>query len=397
MSCSIVGCLTGVTSTEKTRIFNRVKMLLGSPVVGVELKDEQLEAMVCHSIEEYSVHVTDWFLQNQLAEILGVPNEIDLTLKYVANTQYFERSWAQSIGEQIGLGANGNRELKTGAISLTAGTQDYYIPANREVIEVLWYTPSFINLFGLDPFANTNIAFSEFGASFAGQTLYHVMPVFDTILTAQAAELRNRVRASEYSYSLHPGPNGQRLLRLYPVPRGISVSGGTSGFANAGIGGGAGTPGTVYYRYYDRIGIAGNPEWSGNTANPTWSASTSTEQGNGLVSSFADAGFYNLNYSQLNDKAKKWVLDYTFALAARTLGPMIRGKFDGQLPIPDAELRLNSNTLLDIANKEMDRLYKKLDDELERLSFRKIMEDRASIQENLNKSQSYGPLDIWVY
>jgi hypothetical protein len=353
--------------------------------------------MVCHSIEEYSVHVTDWFLQNQLAEILGVPNEIDLTLKYVANTQYFERSWAQSIGEQIGLGANGNRELKTGSISLTAGTQDYYIPANREVLEVLWYTPSFINLFGLDPFANTNIAFSEFGASFAGQTLYHVMPVFDTILTAQAAELRNRVRASEYSYSIHPGPDGQRLLRLYPVPRGIAPSGGTAGFANAGIGGGAGTPGTVYYRYYDRVGIAGNPEWSGNTANPTYSASTSTEQGNGLVSSFADAGFYNLNYSQLNDKAKKWVLDYTFALAARTLGPMIRGKFDGQLPIPDAELRLNSNTLLDISNREMDRLYKKLDDELERLSFRKIMEDRASIQENLNKSQSYGPLDIWVY
>lgn len=389
---SIIGCLTGVTASEKTRIFNRVKMLLGSPVVGVELRDEQLEQMVCHSIEEYSVHVTDWFLQNQLAEILGVPSEIDLTLKYVANTQYFERSWASSIGEQIGLGANGNRELKTGAISLTANTQDYLIEANREVVEILWFTPSFINLFGLDPFANTNIAFSEFGASFAGHTLYHVMPVFDTIMTAQAAEMRNRVRGHEYSYSLHPGPDGTKRLRLYPVPRNTSTAG-----SSVGIGGGAGTPGTCYYRYYDRTAGEGNPEYSGMTANPGYSASTSTEQGNGLVSSFADAGFYNLNYDQLNDKSKKWVLDYTFALAARTLGPMIRGKFDGQLPIPDAELRLNSNTLLDISNREMDRLYKKLEDELERLSFRKIMEDRASIQENLNKSQSFGPLDIWIY
>jgi hypothetical protein len=50
---------------------------------------------------------------------------------------------------------------------------------NKEINEVMWYTPSFINLFGLDPFANSNIAFSEFGASFAGHTLYHVMPVFD--------------------------------------------------------------------------------------------------------------------------------------------------------------------------------------------------------------------------
>ena len=392
MSASIIGCLTGVTSSEKSRIYNRIKMLLGAPVVKVELRDEQLEAMVCHSIEEYSVHVADWFLQNQLAEILGVPSEIDLTLKYVANTQYFERSWASSIGEQIGLGANGNRELKTGVIELTGGTQDYLIQANREVIEILWFTPSFINLFGLDPFANTNIAFSEFGASFAGHSMYHVMPVFDTIMTAQAAEMRNRVRGHEYSYSIHPGPDGTKRVRLYPIPRNTSTAG-----SSVGIGGGAGTPGTCYYRYYDRTSGNGNPEYSGTSANPGYTASTSTEQGNGLVSSFADAGFHNLNYDQLNDKSKKWVLDYTFALAARTLGPMIRGKFDGQLPIPDAELRLNSNTLLDISNREMDRLYKKLEDELERLSFRKIMEDRASIQENLNKSQSFGPLDIWIY
>ena len=380
--------------TQKTEIFNDIKLHLGAPMVGVELTDDQLESFMCNALRQYTSHVTDWFLQNQLAEILGVPNEIDLTLKYVMNTQYFERSWASSIGEQIGLGANGNRELKTGSISLTAGTQDYYIPANREVSEVLWYTPSFINLFGLDPFANTNIAFSEFGASFAGHTLYHVMPVFDTILTAQAAEMRNRVRGQEYSYSIHPGPDGQRLLRLYPVPRNVS-SGSTT--ANLGIGGGAGTPGTVYYRYYDRIGVAGNPEYSGNTANPGWSASTSTEQGNGLVSSFADAGFYTLNYNQLNRKAQQWIWEYTFALASRTLGLMIRGKFDGRLPIPDAELTLNSAGLTDLFYREQERLFKKLEDELERLSFRKIMEDRASIQENLNKSQSFGPLDIWVY
>lgn len=387
-------CLSGVTEAQKTEIFNDIKLHLGAPKVGVELEDVQLESLMCNALRQYTSHVTDWFLQNQLAEILGVPNEIDLTLKYVANTQYFERSWASSIGEQIGLGANSTRELKTGVISLTAGTQDYYIPANREVLEVLWFTPSFINLFGLDPFANTNIAFSEFGASFAGHTLYHVMPVFDTILTAHAAELRNRVRGAEYSYSLHGGPDGTKLLRLYPVPRNVS-SGTTS--SNVGIGGGAGTPGTVYYRYYDRVGVAGNQQWSGNSSNPGWSASTSTEQGNGLVSSFADAGFHQLNYNQLNRKSQQWIWDYTFALAARTLGLMIRGKFDGKLPIPDAELTLNSAGLTDLFYREQERLFKKLEDELERLSFRKIMEDRASIQENLNKSQSFGPLDIWVY
>ena len=40
-----------------------------------------------------------------------------------------------------------------------------------------------INLFGLDAFSNSNIAFTEFGASFAGHSLYYIMPVFDTLLT----------------------------------------------------------------------------------------------------------------------------------------------------------------------------------------------------------------------
>lgn len=389
-------CLSGVSEHQKSILFGDIKMHLGAPMVGVELRDEMLESLMCNALQTYSSHVTDWFLKNQLAEILGVPNEIDLTLKYVANTQYFERSWATSIAEQIGLGAHGTKEMKTDHIKLSAGTQDYYIPANREVFEVLWYTPSFINLFGLDPFANTNIAFSEFGASFAGHTLYHVMPVFDTIMTAQAAEMRNRVRAAEYSYSMHPGPDGTKLLKLYPVPRNVSNGGNLSG-SGAGIGGGQGTPGVVYYRYYDRATVAGNPNWSGSSSNPGWSASTSTEQGNGMVSSFADAKFYNLNYNQLNDKAKKWIWDYTFALAARTLGLMVRGKFDGRLPVPDAELTLNSNGLTDLFYREQERLFKKLEDELENLSFRKIMEDRAAIQESLNKSQSFGPLDIWVY
>jgi hypothetical protein len=181
--------------TEKNQIFNRIRRKLGAPVMGVELLDEQIEECICEAIEEYSGYINDWVLRNRLGEMLGLPSEIDFTLKYVSNSLYFENSFASKIGEQVGLGANGTTEVKTTYISLTAGTQDYVIPADREVVDILWYTPAFINLFGLDPFSSNNIAFSEFGASFAGYSLYSVMPVFDTIMTAQAAKLRNRVRA----------------------------------------------------------------------------------------------------------------------------------------------------------------------------------------------------------
>ena len=212
--CEIISedCLIGMTEQQISRIYRRIRRKLGEPVMGVELEDEQLEESLCEAIEEYSSYIHQWGLENRLSQMLGLPSDIDFTLKFVSQNFGFEKSFSRAYAEQVnGLGGvNSMRELKLGNIPLTAGTQDYTIPAGQELNEVLWFTPNFINLFGLDPFANSNIAFSEFGASFAGHTLYHVMPVYDTILTAQAAELRNKVRGSEYSYRVRAGSDVQR-------------------------------------------------------------------------------------------------------------------------------------------------------------------------------------------
>jgi hypothetical protein len=381
-----------MTVTEKNQIFRRIRRKLGAPVMGVELLDEQIEECICEAIEEYSGYINDWVLRNRLGEMLGLPSEVDFTLKYVSNSLYFENAYGTQIGEQIGLGANGTREVKTASITLTAGTQDYSVPQGREVLDILWFTPSFINLFGLDPFANSNIAFSEFGASFAGHTLYHVMPVFDTIMTAQAAELRNRVRGSEYHYILRPGPDGTKTLKLFPVPRNAGA-----GDNNVGIGGGAGTPGTVFYTYRDRVGFYGNPNFSGNTANPGYTATTETEQGNGLVSGPGDAQLNYINWYQLNSVAQTWIKKYAQALAKELLGVGIRGKFNGQLPIPGAELTINKDDLISTGREDQQRLLDKLEKDLEELSYDRIMEKRAMVQESVNKTLSYIPMKIWIY
>lgn len=383
---------------EQTKIFQRIRLFLGEPVMQVELTDEQLEICMCIAIEEYSSKVNQWVMENRLGEMLGLPSDVDFTLKYVSNSLYFEKSFSNAYAEQAGIGVNGTRELKTAAITLTAGTQDYTIPADREVNEVLWFTPSFINLFGLDPFNNNNIAFSEFGASFAGQTLYHVMPVFDTLLTAQAAELRNRVRGSEYSYLIKPGPDGTKILKLFPVPNSNNSNAGS----NFGIGSAAVTPGTVFYYYYDRMGNYGNPLYSGNTANPGFTGYTSEEvtagfQGNGLVSTPADAKLNFISYSQLNSVAQNWVKRYALALAKEILGIGIRGKFNGQLPIPGAELTLNKDDLIQTGREDQERLVTELKEQLAELSYDKIMEKRAAIQEAINKSLGYGPSGIYVW
>lgn len=382
-------CLSGMTSTDKGRLFRRIRRKLGEPVMGVELLDEQIEECVCESIEEYSSYINNWSLENRMSQMLGLPKDIDFTLKFVSNNFGFERTFSKAYSEQVGVGTNTNREMKKDFISLTAGTQDYFIAEGREVNEVMWYTPSFINLFGLDPFANANIAFSEFGASFAGHTLYHVMPVFDTILTAQAAELRNKVRGSEFSYRLTAGPNGTRRVTLYPVPRQAS----TSTAVTSGIG--VGTPGTVFYFYYDTVGIGGNPTMSGFTANPGYTGGTGS-QGNGLVSGPSDAKLYFLTYDEMNDVAKRWVKKYAQANAKELLGLGIRGKFNGELPIPGASVTLNSDKLIENGRADMEALKTELKEMLEKLNYKALIENNAAIQDGVNKSLGYTPFGVYT-
>ena len=215
------------------------------------------------------------------------------------------------------------------------------------------------------------------------------MPVFDTILTAQAAELRNKVRGSEYSFSIHKGPADKRVIRLYPIPN--ANNGGSSG--SMGIGGGAGTPGTVFYQYYDKISDFGNPEYSGNTSGG-YTAQTG-DQGNGVVSGPADAPLYNLNWSQLNDLAKSWIKKYAQALAKELLGIGIRGKFSGELPIPDASLTLNSGDLISTGRADQERYLEQLRTDLEKLNLKKLLEERAEMSESINKALQAIPLGIY--
>lgn len=379
-------CLSGVSEYNKQELFYMIRQELGEPVVGVELRDSQLEVSFCKAIREYSHFINQWALENRLSQMLGLPKEIDFTLKYVSNNFSLERSFAKSYSEQVGVGMDSDRELKTDSIALTAGTQDYFIPAGRELNEILWFTPSFINLFGLDAYANSNLSYYEFGASFAGHSLYYIMPLFDTLLTSQAAKLRNKVRASEYSYKAVAGPNGTKKISLYPVPRTPTDTQGLIG---------ASTPGVVFYRYYDKVGVAGNTTYSGNSANPGFTGGT-WSQGNGLVSGPSDARLEYLSYEELNSSSKYWVQKFALAIAMRILGLNIRGKFSGTLPIPDAELTLNATALNDAAEKDMDKLKEELKLELEKLNYKALLENNAMMQENINKTLGFVPLGLYL-
>lgn len=385
--------MSGMTQNDIIKLYKRIRRKLGEPVMGVELRDEQLEECVCEAIEEYSSFINTWALENRMSQMLGLPTNIDFTLKFVSNNFGFERTFARAYSDIVGTSASSTRELKIDSIVLTAGTQHYFIPSGRELNELMWYTPSFVNLFGLDPLQNNSIAFTEFGASFAGNSMYAVMPVYDTLLTATSAALRNKVRGSEYSYRVMGGPNGTKNLTLYPVPQSVNTS------DNNYVSPGFVTPGTIFYYYFDTFGIGGNDAMSGFTANPNYTGGTDAQgnpsQGNGLVSGPSDAQLYNLTYTELNDPAKRWVKRYAQANAKELLGLGVRGKFSGLLPIPGGEVTLNAESLISAGKEDMAALRTELTDTLEKLNYKAILENNAAIQESINKTFLYTPLGVW--
>jgi len=133
-------CLTGITETEKTKIFRRIRRKVGAPVMGVELVDEQIEECICEAIEEYSTHVNSWVLRNRMGEMLGLPSDVQFTLKYISNSFYFEKSFAKAVGEQKGLGANGTRPmiLEEGSAKIHC-EKPYQIERLEKNGEIIWY------------------------------------------------------------------------------------------------------------------------------------------------------------------------------------------------------------------------------------------------------------------
>ena len=58
---------------------------------------------------------------------------------------------------------------------------------------------------------------------------------------------------------------------------------------------------------------------------------------------------------------------------------------------------LNGDALMSLYDKESEKLFAKLEKDLEELSYEKIMEKRAAIQESINKSLGFTPMGIYTF
>lgn len=367
--------MANISTEEKKKLFNRIRHLLGAPVREIELVDEQLETLLEVAIEDYSKMINEWLIDQQWSSLIGLDvNVNDLSFAFMTKSLDFERSFSFAYSKQVGLGTNGPWELKQDYVELTGGTQVYNLPANRELNEILWFTPSMIGS-GLDPLSSSLWSAQQFGWNYAGTSAGYVQPLFNTLLAAGDKELKNKVRKSELTYRITGGHNGTKNLHLYPVPGGPFDPGHSNGVANQNN---FVTGSRVWYWYYDT-----------STASVKDCLNDNTD----IIRTLSDPVIDNISYTQLNAPAQTWIRQYLLALAKATLGK-VRGKYSGSLNVTDVEVTMDYADLLAEGKEEKDLLITQLGDRLLRMSWTEILKAKAEQAEALNQILSKIPNGI---
>ena len=77
-------------------------------------------------------------------------------------------------------------------------------------------------------------------------------------------------------------------------------------------------------------------------------------------------------------------------------GYSIRGKYNGKVSIPQAEMSMDYQMLIQQGKEEYDKAMESLEKRLERLRPVNMMKEQAELTESHNKIQQYTPLGMYV-
>ncbi len=359
---------TVISQPEKEKLYSQVFHLLGMPVRGVELTEEQMDTFIELSISEYEQYVSDWLIESQWSALSGLDVDTQsLTRAFTTRSLDYETQYTYAYSKIVGLQANGPHELKKDFFTLSGGTQTYVLPAGREINELLWFTRAELTDSIVDPFLGGfgglgGVGFGGVGgfAQIGTSGSYFMLPAFDLLLRMQDRNIKNRLIGGELTYRITAGPNGTKIVHLMNVPGGKFDFG---SIRNANY--------RVWYWYYD-----------------TTDRDTCLEQNADVIKLPSDVMTEQLTWDRLNKPAQNWVRKYLIAYAKEGLA-RIWGKFSGDLQVPDSSIKLDYSSLLTEAKDERLKLVEELMQRLERLRPEKLLERKGSEAENLNKALKY--------
>lgn len=364
---------TVISQEEKDKLYTQIFHLLGMPVRGIELTEEQMDSFLELSISEYEQYVSDWLIESQWSALIGLDVDTQsLTKAFTTRSVDYETQFTYAYSKIVGLQAGGNYELKKDYIQLSGGTQTYVIPAGREINELLWFTRAELTDSIVDPFLGGfgglgGVGFGGVGgfAQVGASGSYFMLPAFDLLLRLQDRSIKNRIIGGDLTYRITAGPNGTKFVHLYNVPGGRfdfgSIS--TNNYK-------------VWYWYYD----VSNSDRDDCLA-----------KNKDIIKLPSDVATEQLLWADLNKPSQNWVRKYLIAYAKEGLA-RIWGKFSGELQVPDSTVKLDYSSLLTEAKDEKSKLIEELMQRLERLRPEKILERKKNEAEFLNGSLKYRPI-----
>jgi len=370
-----------ITEPHRSELYRKVRHLLGAPLRSVELDDEQMDTLLEFSIDDYSEQIQNWLTESQWTSLYNLNLDTQsLSKAFVTKSLDYETRYTYAYSKIVGLQAGGDWVLKKDYIELVAKQQIYEIPANREINEILWFSPAELNNAMFDPWS--------FGALGAGGGLggggglaqmgntggsFLMMPAFDMLLRMQEINIQRRIITGELTYKITALPDGKKALHLMNTP------GGKFDFGNSTM-----MRGKVWYHYYDA-----GPE----------DRDKCLKDNPDIIKLPSDVPFDKMNWVDLNQPAQVWVRRWFVASCKETLSK-VRGKYSGNLKTPDSELTMDYQSLATEGKDEKTKLIEELigaEGKLTRLKPDKVMEREALLAENLNKQLKFRAMPRGIY
>lgn len=355
-----------------------VKRRLGDDVVSVELTSKQIWACFEEATQEATRYLHEFRIRSELINALGLPTGSDFTNKYPRATLEYLLRLAEPYGSVIGVGGSFNSTLAY--FDLVQDRQDYNIytelKSNVDNLPIYPTMPSgskgkirILEMFHFEPLAGSNylmnsnnvsqyLATSFNYESYANQSTFYVLPIYEDVLRRGMLEAAFRVRRSNYSYQIVGGN-----VRIYPIPSALRMN--YNGISR------------LYMRVY-----AGQQ----NAYDPT----AFDDETVGGISGPNNIPYGNIPYNTFNQPMKAWIRQMTLALCLETLG-RIRSKIKS-IPIPGSELTLDGPELLAQAAAMKEQLIADFKELLEGLTTSSLLEQQAVQAEALNRSLRFIPI-----
>ena len=340
---------------------------LGYPIVDIELQDTQFYACMEESISEYSAQVNQFNIRDNLLHLKGQVTSSNFTHKRVKPTLSEAIFISEEYGQEAGVG--GTLDVKRTAVSINSGSQIYDLNTliadasqSGESIEVkrVHYEsrPAITRYF--DPYAGTGMGTNNmidgFGfGSYSPAITFVLQPMYADLLRVQAIEFNDQIRKSAYTFDIQ-----NNNLRIFPVPT---------------------STGSLWIEYI-KTSERDNPlrtRYSGSAD---------------VVSDYSNAQYDFMTYSNINDVGKQWIRKYALALSKELLG-IVRSKY-GSIPIPNAEVSMDGDTLRAEATAEKEQLVEQLRENLEQTSRKALLEAQRDESDTQQETLRKVPYPIYI-